>query len=272
VAKDLFRAIGDGPGDLVPSAAVRDVPPYASWEAGLPIIRAQYEDESCASWASAYYATTAVRIFRKLKLDPKDGLRLQPVAAVRDKERRGRFVFSPSWIFNLLFDAKTWTPSAAPTLRLLRDRGGVHWYKNHESVGEPKGPVRIAVEKQANRNRLPAFGSFEPSAPKSDWRTNVKWWIANKSPVLFEFYVQGSFLEHDDDSEPIRKADGGFRDIHVIACIGYDDRPDSATTGCFRFVNSWGTHWADKGLAWVSAEVVEQMCDAGLFAWGMKFD
>jgi len=54
------------------------------------------------------------------------------------------------------------------------------------------------------------------------------------------------------DLPPVEMPNGG----HAICLCGYDDAI-AAGIGAFRFKNSWGTDWGEKGYAWITYRYVE---------------
>lgn len=84
--------------------------------------------------------------------------------------------------------------------------------------------------------------------------------VAAKKPVVFGMVVGASFVE-DVGPTTIDRDSGAILGGHALCVVGYDAHR-------FRIVNSWGTHWRDRGFAWLTDERMRTATDV----WAADFD
>lgn len=80
----------------------------------------------------------------------------------------------------------------------------------------------------------------------------ANWLLSGKGPIVMGTRWYRSMRNPDKKGvlhvDPQSGLDGG----HAYLCVGYNSR-----TRMFRFQNSWGTGWGQKGRFWMSADDVE---------------
>jgi C1A family cysteine protease len=92
------------------------------------------------------------------------------------------------------------------------------------------------------------------------WAKNtddMKKWILTSGPIVVgtAWYMDMFFPNKDGYVTPTGALAGG----HAYICVGY-----SASRNAFRFINSWGTDWGQKGRFWIKEEHMTKL----LSKWG----
>ena len=79
-----------------------------------------------------------------------------------------------------------------------------------------------------------------------------KQWILGRGPIVVGTCWYEAMFEPDADHyvHPVGPDAGG----HEYMCYGYQ-----ASTDSFKFVNSWGTDWGDKGTFWMKSADVNKL-------------
>lgn len=103
---------------------------------------------------------------------------------------------------------------------------------------------------------------------KPDIVPELKKHLAKNIPVMFGFTVLEKAWEQANKNGgmfPFPDKDDEIAGGHAICMAGYDDNikivntvDNSETVGAFKFRNSWGVNWGDKGYGWMPYKYVEQ--------------
>ena len=113
---------------------------------------------------------------------------------------------------------------------------------------------------------------FEPNHPSGDPLHSLKFKLLERAPIAISIKTFAKYKLDANGKREVEKTwlgtapqlDNNYKiDVppseyeryggHAICLCGYDD-----TKGAFRFKNSWGPGWGDKGYAWLSYDYVAQ--------------
>jgi len=96
----------------------------------------------------------------------------------------------------------------------------------------------------------------------------IKQAIMEDGPVMAGLIITTNFVESEKGFVGLPK--GYFLGGHAIALDGWDDQLEhtfedgSKLKGFFRFINSWGDDWGDKGYGYLPYEFVQYTNDLGM--------
>jgi hypothetical protein len=82
--------------------------------------------------------------------------------------------------------------------------------------------------------------------------------------VIIELFSNIRLAENDGILRP-PFVDGNVKDLHASVVVGYNDEPfsyenDTADIGFFKFLNSWGIDWGNKGYGYFSFDYFRKYC------------
>jgi hypothetical protein len=189
---------------------------------------------SCVAWASSY----AARSILEAKATGASG---------------DAVAFSPSYLYNQIALSNcqgSYLPEAMKSLQ----NGGVLPYKEFKYDDQSCSEKPDAEDKRrAAQYKIHGFNRLSKGDNiKEIDMLSIKQHLSQGAPVVIGMMVGGSFMrgmEGQDVWLP-ESADydmSGFGG-HAMCVIGYDDYKEG---GAFQIMNSWGTAWGNKGVAWV---------------------
>jgi hypothetical protein len=85
----------------------------------------------------------------------------------------------------------------------------------------------------------------------------IKHALVNQGPVMGAVIVTDSFVKAPGGVIP--NPQGNILGGHAICIDGYDDNKQQ-----FRFINSWGEEWGDKGYGWLPYSFLTYTTDIGM--------
>ncbi len=213
-----------------------DLPTEVDFEPYMPPVGNQLPQHSCVAWAIGY------------------GCRSYYVA----RQTNTKFVanntidysgiISPAFIYNLMNKGENKPSSLYWALRLLRDTGACSWqsmpYHNYRWKKKPVG-WQFA---EAREFRIDVFQRVD----KNYLVKNMKAQLAAGTPVIVataydKTYYNAGFGKNDGyyKWDVLNKAEGDMG--HAVLIMGYSD-----SLQAFKFMNSWGTGWGNRGYGWIS--------------------
>lgn len=203
-------------------------PPRSDLASDWPAPGNQGKQGSCVAWAVGYAARTYY-------------LKHDEAADITQAEN----ILSPAYIYNALRetrgDCSTGT-SVADALKLLKASGGVPL---DQLPYDPSHcfdlPTPAVLARYSDRFRIKGYRRVEGKN-----EDDIKGQIYSGNPVIFAIDIPAGFEQYRSgviDGVDDRGPDYG----HAMVIIGYDD-----SLQAYHFVNSWGTHWGEKGFGWIS--------------------
>jgi C1A family cysteine protease len=203
-------------------------PPQSDLASNWPAPGNQGKQGSCVAWAVGYAARTYY-------------LKHDEAADISQAEN----ILSPAYIYNSLRetrgDCSTGT-AVVDALKLLKTSGGVPLnllpYDPKQCFDLPSAAV---LARYSERFRIKGYRRVEGKN-----EDDIKGQIYSGNPVIFAIDIPAGFQHYHSgiiDSVEDRGPNYG----HAMVIIGYDDSKQA-----YHFVNSWGTHWGEKGFGWIS--------------------
>lgn len=220
-----------------------DLPTTVDFEPYMPPVGNQLPQHSCVAWAVGY------------------GCRSYYVA----RQTNAKFVanntidytgiVSPAFIYNIMNKGENKPSSLYWALRLLRDTGACSWqsmpYHNYRWKRKP-AKWQFA---EAQEFRIDIFLRLE----KSYLVKNIKAQLATGTPVIVataydKTYYNAGFGKKNGYYlwEVLSKAEEEMG--HAVLIMGYND-----SLQAFKFMNSWGTGWGNRGYGWISYLLAPQV-------------
>ena len=190
----------------------------------------QGNQNSCVAWTVAY----ALKSYQE-KLEEKLPL-----------YRNGRLdpnrIFSPSFVWNQLNNGQNIGIYYENAFNLLTEQGAATWTDMPWTPSDITSQPSAAAKQKAGRYRI----AYWRQVNVRDLR-EVKAHLAAGYPVLIGANVDQAFIRLPAGTtwNSIGTPIGG----HAMIVVGYDDNRRA-----FRFMNSWGSQWADGGFCWVDYE------------------
>jgi hypothetical protein len=229
------HATGFVRGDAAEYRATKEVPlfrafypPHSDLAPDWPAPGDQGKQGSCVAWAVGYAARTYY-----LKHDEAADI------------TQAQNILSPAYIYNSLRETKgdcSSGTSVADALKLLKASGGVPLdqlpYDPKQCIALPTAAV---LARYAERFRIKGYRRVEGKN-----EDDIKGQIYSGNPVIFAIDIPAGF-EHYHSGIVDSVDDRGPNYGHAMVIIGYDDSKQA-----YHFVNSWGTHWGEKGFGWIS--------------------
>lgn len=206
-------------------------PPMAvDLSSNMPPVGDQGRQGSCVGWASAY-ALKSSQEFRE------EGWSLGT----------SNHLFSPAWIYNQINGG--WDGGSLPSdaLRLLVAKGADtldHFpYDDRNCTRRPDAP---------SMNRALRFKALRWAAVPND-TDKIRKLVAAGRALLIAIDVYPSFMNLTAARPVYQDRSGRLLGGHALCLMGYDDGKRA-----FKFINSWGTRWGDRGYGWLTYDFVKE--------------
>jgi hypothetical protein len=214
-----------------------ELPPSVDLSDKFPPPGNQGQQRSCVAWTIAY----ALKSYQEYVEER------QPLRDASGKPNLGR-VFSPAFIYNQINQGRDGGSLFIDALNVLSSQGAAMWhempYRESDYLSQPPANVRDS----AKRYRI----DYWRRVNAQDLR-EVKAQLNAGYPVMIGFMVDDGLLQ-------LRRgaiwssASGAQRGAHAMLVVGYDD-----ARAAFKFINSWGTEWADDGYGWMGYGLFPQV-------------
>jgi C1A family cysteine protease len=215
-----------------------DLPNQVDLSSKMPPVGNQGQQNSCVAWASGY----AIKSYMA-KSGGKFSSYDPPFSG-----GEGKNVFSPAFIYNQQNGGKDEGLYYYKTMEFLQKSGVAPWSSMPYTDKDYKKQPPESAKKEALNYKIKSFSRLNIKNPD-----DMKRVLAGGNVVLFGIIIDDAFYKlkgSDVYDENGGQSYGG----HAMTIVGYDDNKTSKSgkKGAFRFQNSWGTNWADKGFGWIS--------------------
>lgn len=226
--------------EVRPDATAAEPPDAVDHSANMPPVGSQGSLPSCTSWAFAYYYKTYQEW-------------LERGWSVTDPANQ----FSPTFLYNIANAGGNIGSYYTDNMSLMLDFGCATFADCPNSANPVPWPSESAFA------RAQPFRCEEAcyiSCGSDPGIVELKAHIAAGDNAVLPINVWANFDNINNFDTCYCSVDryGANRGGHYITFVGYDDdRPTNDGAGAFKFVNSWGTGWGNRGYGWMSYEAVK---------------
>jgi hypothetical protein len=229
-------------GPSVPFFYKGTVPISIDLSTGVPPVNDQGRQNSCVGWALGYTGRSYYNLKAKEILPA-------PLRPATDSSE----LISPAFIYNLLNNGQNKGISLYRALRLMMDTGAC---SIKMMPYDPYDWHKLPGEKEiddAKHFRIDTFKRITISAP------GLKAELMAHNPVVCAAVYDQRYFNYGYNNkqtyylwDTISKVDPGSGG-HAIVLVGYNDKMRA-----FKFVNSWGANWGNKGYGWISYKIIQK--------------
>lgn len=211
-----------------------DLPEIISLKQFAPERKNQGEQGSCVAWSSAYAARSILQA-RSTGESPNDA------------------AFSPSFLYNQIKLDGCQGSYIIRAMENMTKVGAVHFndfpYTDQDCSKQPGDNLMQAAQQYKMLGFTRLSGDEDPKGVDVH---AIKEHLAKDVPVVIGMMVGGSFMQDMMGKDVWRPTDEDYNMMgfggHAMCVIGYDDRKEG---GAFEIMNSWGTDWGNRGIAFV---------------------
>ncbi len=237
--KGIVTDNNSAPGDGIETIAL---PSKVDLSEFLPPVRSQGAIGSCSAWSTVYYAKT-----------------------IQENQERmwgadtPEHQYSPLFTYNQITGGVNRGTSIISHMILI-EKQGVPTLSNFPHTDNINILPDESVLTNAGNYKASSYRKLDQYDYKEKtWSVDlqtVKTTLAEGVPVVGGFTVYENF--HSYRGGIYNKTEGRALGGHAMCIVGYDDNLNA-----FRIVNSWGTHWGEKGFLWLSYDIFEKLCVSG---------
>jgi C1A family cysteine protease len=216
-------------------------PPAVDLSADLPPVGNQGSLGSCVGWTLGYYYKTwQEQVERGWGAD---------VTAHQ---------FSASWIYNqrnTLDCNANEGMSLWNGMNIIKAKGAATLATFPHQVGDPCTQPPQAAHDEAWQYRIESFANVFAGSGKANLN-ELKTLLASGYPLAVAVPVYHPSFYLPNSNDPLVRRPRGNEKMfggHAVLVVGYDDQ-----IGGFKFVNSWGPSYGDKGFAYLSYEFMRK--------------
>lgn len=212
------------------------LPEKISLEQFAPQRLNQGQQGSCVGWGSAYAARTILY-------------------AEQTGKDATENAFSPSFMYNQISLEGCQGSYIQRAVETMQGVGALPLSQFEYTDEDCSRKPDMSQKRAAGNYRIKGFQRLSKAG--EDYKTDmlaIKQYLAQGSPVIIGNMVGGSFMQDmmgKDKWIPTKEDydENGFGG-HCMCVIGYDDFK-FGNEGGFQLMNSWGSEWGNKGIAWI---------------------
>ena len=223
-----------------PFSSLNALPASADFSDLMPPVGYQGRQSSCVGWAIAYYARS-YQEGRERDLVPQSDEQLLSPA----------FIYNQRTVNDITKDLGM---TMVDGLRIATEQGvatlATMPYDSSDYVTQPSEAARA----EAEGYRAESYANLFRGGGKANLSL-IKSYLAAGEPVLLAVPLYSEFYKASAGQPVVDLPSAGsqFYGGHAVALVGYDD--DSET---FKFINSWGSWWGEKGYGYFTYDYVQQ--------------
>lgn len=226
----------------MPSYFRNPIPPKLDLSDQLPPVGSQHPQNSCVGWALGY-ACRSYYIYKDLEEICKD-----------DPYYQESSIISPAFIYNLLNKGKNSGINLHRALQMLLDTGACLMRTMPYDPYDWKKKPNYYQMQEAKKYRIEAFRKVD----LQNALINLKAALVGGNPVVCAAYYDQKYFDNGYNTKAPHYLWSTLTSSkqtigHAIVFVGYDD-----TLKAFKFMNSWGEKWGNKGYGWISYALVSK--------------
>lgn len=228
---------------------IRDaIPVYVDLSDKLPPVGNQSRQNSCVGWALGYATRSYYNIINSC-YDSESG------QYCMDESN----YFSPAFIYNMLNKGKNSGVSLYKALQLIKDTGVCTMSTMPYDEYDYKTVPNSNQIKEANRYKIQSFKKLEIKGVDSLRAiANLKSALISGQPITCATPYDNTFFDkgyfHTGGDYIWSKCDSKNSMGHAIVLVGYSD-----SLKAFKFRNSFGEKWGNKGYGWISYAIIQNV-------------
>ena len=206
----------------------------------MPPVGNQGQQSSCVAWSTAY-ANKSYHEYVERK--DKGTWTYKSGNAPNYKN-----LFSPAFIYNQINGGKDNGSSISDAMALIVSKGALPWeampYTEKNYLKQPT-PDQLQLAAKYKAKEFQRLRYNEPNEIKNQ--------LAQGRPVVVGILINENIYEIG--KKIYNEAKGANLGGHAITLVGYDD-----STNAFKYQNSWGVEWGDKGFGYIDYKYFTKVC------------
>ncbi|MDX1961204.1 MAG: C1 family peptidase [Leptospiraceae bacterium] len=219
----------------------RGLPDEVDLSPFMPPAGVQGKQASCVAFCTAYAHKSYIEsIEKKSSEDAKLKLGDEP---------NYRAIFSPAFVYNQLNGGRDAGISITEAMSLIVSKGVVSW---SDMPYDPNNFTKLPSQEQldaAQKFRAKEFLKLRYNDPNE-----IKAQLAIGRPVVAGILVDDNF-KNLKGKVVVDKSNQPLQSGHAVTIVGYDDSERT-----FKFLNSWGNSWGEKGYGYISYKWFSKVC------------
>lgn len=172
---------------------------------------------------------------------------------ITDRISKDKNVFSAHYIFNQIQPLGCRAGARiSEAMDLVKNQGDCYANLFEDATYNCGLQPSEAAKQQALQNRIKDYYSLFPYDEADTQKIYLtKKELAQGRPIVIGMAIPQSFYLASTGTQMLNTSIASPKPVtrHAMCVVGYDD-----TKGAFEIMNSWGTHWANKGFIWMKYE------------------
>ena len=206
----------------------------------MPPVGNQGQQSSCVAWSTAY-ANKSYHEYVERK--DRGAWTYKSGNAPNYKN-----LFSPAFIYNQINGGKDNGSTISDAMSLIVSKGALPWeampYTEKNYLKQPT-PDQLQLAAKYKAKEFQRLRYNEPNEIKNQ--------LAQGRPVVVGILINENIYEIG--KKIYKEAKGANLGGHAITLVGYDD-----STNAFKYQNSWGVEWGDKGFGYIDYKYFTRVC------------
>lgn len=239
------EAVYEKIGEAAMPLGAGEVPSKVDLSPQMPPVGNQNPQNSCVAWATTYACRSYYEKINKNYSYYKNG------------QVDYSHILSPSYVYNQINNGQNRGTLFKDAFKIMIDEGACTYksmpYRPRDWVSTPNA----TQEKEAQKFKIETYRRV--NLKNGAAITSIQAELIAKNPVIVaslydKSYYNSGFNAQGTDYVWRSVGNIDYRMGHAILIVGYDD-----TKKAFKFMNSWGTRWGNKGYGWISYSIVDRV-------------